>query len=59
MACGSCQAHRDKIKQAAKSGSVTQTAVALLNAGKALGEDVGRKLIRTASNSKNVADKGR
>lgn len=59
MACGSCQVHRDKIKTAVKSGSVKDTTTALIDASRALGENIGRKLIRTASSSQNSADKRR
>lgn len=47
MACSSCQQHRQNIVKAASSGQLMKAASLTVDATKALGENAGRKLIRT------------
>lgn len=47
MSCKSCQQHRENIKQAVKAGDVKRTAASTVDAVRALGENAGRKLVKT------------
>jgi hypothetical protein len=58
MSCKSCQQHRDAIQSALENKSLGQTVTAVSFASIALGEDVGRKLVKTTTSIKTKLQKG-